>query len=340
VLLRVLRVGICGTDREEVSSSPIKPADGYEDLVIGHEMIGRVLDVGDAVDAVKPGDYAVVTVRRGCAHCLPCKMGRADMCRTGDFVERGIAGLDGFQTEVVVDSARNVARVPEHLGSKAVLTEPLSIVEKAIHELERLQSTRLPDAGATPAWLAGRRCLVAGLVPVGLLAALTLRLRGAEVFGLDVVDADSVRPQWLRDIGGTYIDGRQVAADSIDDVIGAMAVIVEATGAPRLAFELIDALDWNGAYVLTGLPGGHATTALPAADLMRDLVLCNSLMLGSVNAAYDHFLMAVRDLTDAEARWPGSLDRLITHKYRVADFEQPLHEHAADEIKAVIEWSE
>ena len=83
----------------------------------------------------------------------------------------------------------------------------MSVAEKAIAEVIQLQTTRLPDAPATPDWLFGRRCLVAGLGPIGLLAALALRLRGAEVFRLDIVDADSVRPRWLTDIGGHYVDG-------------------------------------------------------------------------------------------------------------------------------------
>lgn len=339
VKLQVLRVGICGTDRDEVSDAPIRVAPGHDDLVIGHEMVARVVEIGAAVRNVRPGDFAVLTVRRGCDRCLPCALGRADMCRTGDYRERGILGLDGYQTEMVVEKSRNVVHVPDLLGADGVLTEPLSIIEKAIHELERVQSARLPDAGATPAWLSARRCLVAGLGPVGLLAALSLRLKGAQVYGLDIVEPQSARPRWLEEIGGVYVDGREIQANSIDETIGGMDVIVEATGAPQLAFGLIDALERNGAYVLTGLPAGHAPTTLPGADLMRDLVLRNALLFGSVNAAYDHFLMAVHDLTDAARRWPGSLERLITHKYDVAEFEKPLRAHERDEIKAVIEWS-
>ena len=73
---------------------------------------------------------------------------------------------------------------------------------------------------ATPDWLHNRRCLVAGLGPVGLLATLALRLRGAEVYGLDIVEADSARPQWLAHIGGQYVDGRQVPAENVGVEVG------------------------------------------------------------------------------------------------------------------------
>jgi len=133
---------------------------------------------------------------------LPCLMNRSDMCQTGEYAERGIWGLDGYQTEYALDKEQYIVRVPPELEPVGVLTEPLSVAEKAIDESVRLQVTRLPDASATLDWLYGRPCLVAGLGPVGLLAALILRLRGAPVYGLDVVDADSARPKWLEHIGG------------------------------------------------------------------------------------------------------------------------------------------
>ncbi len=123
-----------------------------------------------------------------------------------------------------------------------VLCEPLSVAEKAIDEAVRLQVARLPDAPASLDWLHDRPCLVAGLGPIGLLAALVLRLRGAQVYGLDVVDADTARPKWLEHIGGKYIDGRQVPADQVDDHFGRIDLIFEATGVAALEFNLLDAL--------------------------------------------------------------------------------------------------
>jgi threonine dehydrogenase-like Zn-dependent dehydrogenase len=92
VKLRILRVGICGTDREEAAGGRSLAPSGQKDLVIGHEMFGHVVETGKAVTRVKPGDYAVFTVRRGCGKCLPCAMNRSDMCRTGEYTERGIWG--------------------------------------------------------------------------------------------------------------------------------------------------------------------------------------------------------------------------------------------------------
>jgi threonine dehydrogenase-like Zn-dependent dehydrogenase len=339
VKLRILRVGICGTDREEAAGGRSKPPAGQTELVIGHEMFGQVVEIGKSVTRVAIGDYAVFTVRRGCGKCLACNMNRSDMCQTGEYAERGIWGLDGYQTEYAVDKEQYVVHVPAELEPVGVLCEPLSVAEKAIDEAVRLQVTRLPDASANLAWLYGRPCLVAGLGPIGLLAALVLRLRGAVVYGLDVVDAGTARPQWLEKIGGHYVDGRQVAADQVDDRLGRLDLIFESTGVASLEFNLLDALAPNGVYVLTGIPGGDRPVEVQGAELIRRLVLENQVMLGSVNAARDHYQMAVDDLAHAHLLWGDHLEKLISHHHPFAEFEAALHQHTADEIKAVIEWN-
>ncbi len=339
IKLRIIRVGICGTDREEASGGRSKPPDNLKELVIGHEMFGKVMEAGKDVTRVKPGDYAIFTVRRGCGKCLPCAMNRSDMCETWLYTERGIWGRDGYQTEFVVDKEQYIVRVPPELEPIAVLTEPLTICEKAIDEAVHIQEARLPDAPATPDWLYGRRCLVAGLGPVGLLAAMALRLRGAEVYGLDIVDANSPRPQWLEAIGGRYIDGKQVPADQVDDQVGGMDLILEAAGIAQLEFNLLDALAMNGIYVITGIPGGDRPIQLDGAELVRELVLDNQVMFGSVNACRSHFQMAVDDLERAQKTWGDHVSKLITGRHPYSDFETALHQHPADEIKTVIEWS-
>jgi len=314
VKLSVLRVGICGTDREEAAGGRSKAPAGQDELILGHEMLGQVVEIGQSVTRVKPNDYAVFTVRRGCGKCLPCSMNRSDMCQTGLYQERGIWGMDGYQAEFVVDKEQYIVQVPASLEAVGVLCEPLSVAEKAIDEAIRLQVARLPDAGATPAWLYGRRCLVAGLGPIGLLAALVLRLRGAVVYGLDVVDSGTARP------------------------FGPMELIFESTGVASLEFNLLDALAYNGVYVITGIPGGDRPLQIDGAELIRQLVLDNQVMVGSVNAARDHYQMAVNDLEQASLMWGDHIAQIITNHYPVSNFETALHQHSVDEIKAVIEW--
>ena len=338
VKVKVIRVGICGTDREETAGGRSLAPDGSSDLVLGHEMFGRVVEAGKSVTRVKAGDFVAFTVRRGCGKCLPCLMNRSDMCLTGEYHERGIWGLDGYQTEFVVDKEQYVVHIPPELEAIGVLAEPTSVAEKAIDEAVRVQTSRLPDAGSTPGWLYGKTCLVAGLGPIGLLASVALVLRGARVYGLDIVDEASTRPQWLKTIGGKYIDGRKVPAQKVADSVAPMDVIVDATGAAPVEFNLLDALALNGVYVLTGVPGGDRAMQIDGADLIRRLVLKNQVMIGSVNAARDHFQMAVDDLAHARLLWGDHLTKLITDRHRFDDFLSAFQHHADNEIKSVIEW--
>jgi threonine dehydrogenase-like Zn-dependent dehydrogenase len=281
----------------------------------------------------------VFTVRRGCGHCMPCAMNRPDMCATGDYQERGIQGLDGYQCEYVVDKEQYIVNMPPELEPVGVLTEPLSISEKALDEAVRIQSARLPDFQATPDWLYRKRCLVAGLGPVGLLAALALRLRGADVIGLDIVDKQNTRALWLETLGGSYVNGREVSPRQMETTLGGMDVIFESTGVASLEFNLLDALGPNGVYMLTGIPGGDRRLQIGGAELIRSLVLKNQVMVGSVNAARDHYQMAVDDLRDGMLRWGDHLKSLITHRYSPAEIGEVFgNPPAKDEIKAVIEW--
>jgi threonine dehydrogenase-like Zn-dependent dehydrogenase len=169
---------------------------------------------------------------------------------------------------------------------------------------------------------------------------MVLRLRGAEVFGLDVLDSASAKPQWLAGIGGTYIDGRSVQGGKLAGSVGPMDVILEAAGIASLDFDLLDVLALNGIFLLTGIPGGDRPLQIDAPALMRTLVLKNQVMLGSVNASLDHFHLAVADLSDAAAKWPGHVEKLITHVYPPAEFAAALGSPSRDEIKTVIQWGE
>lgn len=339
VKLQILQVGICGTDRDEAAGGRAATAPGQTDLVLGHESLGRVVEVGPAVSSVKPGDYALFTVRRGCDHCPACAINRSDMCYTGDYTDRGIRHRDGYQTEFVVDSETYLVPVPSAIASVGVLTEPMSIAEKAIDEAVQIQVGRLPDAGDASGWLRDKNVLVAGLGPIGLLAAMALQLRGAHVHGLDVVDAGTIRPRILEQLGGTYVDGRAVNPHALAEHFPEIELIFEATGVAQLEFDLLAALGANGVYVLTGIAGGDRPVTIDGSSLMKALVLRNQVTVGSVNASHKHFALAVADLEAAKATWGGALDQFITHRLPYTAFADALSHHPADEIKTILEWS-
>lgn len=339
VKIKVWQVGICGTDREETSGGRAAAPAGKQELIIGHEMFGRVETVGKAVKKVRPGDFGVFMVRRGCGNCQACQNKRSDMCYTGDYTERGIKGADGFQAEYVVDQEQYLVKVPESITHLGVLTEPMSVVAKAIDEALGLQKSRLKDIMEQESWLQGKKTLVAGIGAIGLLAAFVLRLKGAEVIGLDIVEEDSLRPQLLKQIGGKYINGKNIKAARLNSRLGQIDLIFEATGIAELQVQLIQALGINGIYVMTGIAEGTRPLLNITRDLMKQIVLKNQILLGSVNASYAHYEMAVDLLAQAHEKYPEVICQLITDRIPFSDFQAALHHHSADEIKVVVEWA-
>lgn len=338
IKIEILQVGICGTDREEASGGRADAPPGEKRLILGHEMFGEVVETGENVSAVQVGDFGVFSVRRGCGKCPACNSNRSDMCFTGDYTERGIKEINGFQSQFVVDQEQYFVKVPKAIRDIGVLTEPMSVAAKAIDEAMIVQKARFKGIEDTEVWLKGKRVLVAGIGAIGLLGALALRLRGAEVYGLDIVDEDTLRPEILKQIGGEYIDGRKIETTDLDDSLGEFDFIFEATGFAELMIELIDALAINGVYVATGIPGGDRSITIDGSDLMRQLVLKNQIVLGSVNASPAHFAMAVKDLEGAKEKWPEAMGRIITERIPYTEFKTALKE-SVDEIKVVVEWT-
>ena len=337
IKVKVLQVGICGTDREEAEGGRADAPPGEEKLVLGHEMFGEVVETGAEVTLVQKGDFGVFSVRRGCGKCPACNSNRSDMCFTGEYTERGIKEINGFQSEYVVDKEQYFVKVPEVIKDIGVLTEPMSVAAKAIDEAMIIQKARFSSIEDTEHWFKGKKALVAGIGAIGLLGAFALRLRGAEVYGLDIVDEDSLRPEILKQIGGKYIDGRTTETSDIDEKIGHFDFIFEATGFAELMIELIDSLAINGIYVATGIPGENRPVCINGPDLMRQMVLKNQVVLGSVNASPAHFALAVADLEGFKEKWPEATGRLITERIPHTEFKKALR-RSNEEIKVVVEW--
>lgn len=212
VLLRVLDIGICGTDREICDFEYGTPPPGEEYLVIGHEALAEVVEVGPAVEGLRDGDLVVPTVRRPCPHpeCRSCRSGHQDYCYTGDFTERGIKQAHGYLTEHIVDRVRNVVQVPSRLRDTAVLTEPLTIAEMALAQVFWLMQRRPPWlAPETPADQRGEglSAVVLGAGPVGLLGAMALLAAGFRTFVYSRELPPSPRTDLVEELGANYVDG-------------------------------------------------------------------------------------------------------------------------------------
>ncbi len=345
VKLRTLEVGVCGTDREICGFHYGTPPEGSEHLVIGHECLGEVIEVGPDVTEFGRGDLAVLTVRRTCGHsaCVSCCEGRQDFCYTGEFTERGIKQQHGFMTEFVVDRARNMLKVPTGLRDYAVLVEPLTIAEKALIEVWQVQQ-RLPWSCPTSSKNGGKtkpghchHAVILGAGPIGLLGAMAFANAGFSTFVYSREEEKSAKADLVRSFGAMYVSGQTTPVDHLIDRVGTIDVVYEATGASRMSFEVLQQMGPNAAFVFAGVPGLKGPNPIDTDSIMRNMVLKNQVLLGTVNAGRDAFEAAIRDLQDFQAKWPDALRSLITARHKPGNWRDALF--ATEGIKHVIQFS-
>jgi threonine dehydrogenase-like Zn-dependent dehydrogenase len=259
-------------------------------------------------------------VRRPCVHpgCLACRAGHQDYCYTGDFRERGIKEAHGYMAEYIVDHEENMNLVPPDLREIAVLAEPLTIAEKALGQISWMMRQRPPWLDPqTPGEERGRglSALVLGIGPVGLLGAMALVSAGFTTYVYSREVPPNPRIDLVTAIGATYVSSQATTFADLAEQVGNIDLVYEAVGHSHFALEALRVLGTNGIFVLTGVPGLQAFIEADPARLMRDMVLKNQVLLGTVNAGTDAFASALRNLGLFRRRWPEAVQTLIAGRY-------------------------
>jgi len=319
VLVEAIAVGVCGTDIEIVEGKYGWPPPGQTRLVLGHESLGRVLDPGDH-GGLRKGDLVVGIVRRpDPVPCPNCAVGEWDMCRNGQYTERGIKQIHGFMSERWRIEPEYAMKVDPSLGILGVLLEPTTVIAKALEQVVAV--------GQRSFWQP-KTVLVTGAGPIGLLAAFGARLHGTEVHVLDRAET-GLKPDLVRALGATYHSG------SVLDVGFEPDVIVECTGVGSVIADSIQKIGAGGVVCLTGV-GGGGVSGFAVADVAAKAVLKNNVIVGSVNANKRHWYKASQALAQGDRTW---LSRLITRREKPENFTQAL-ERRAEDIKVIIQFSE
>jgi len=304
VLVRVLRVGVDGTDKEINAAEYGNAPAGDDYLILGHESFGVVEAVADGVRDFAPGDYVVASVRRPGSSIYDA-IGLQDMTTDDTYFERGINLRHGFLAEYYAESAAYLVKLPKELRSVGVLMEPVSVAEKAIGQAFEIQR-RLR------VWQP-KRALVLGTGTLGLLATMILRLRGLEVVAMGRTPRPYLNADLLEAIGATYLSTADVSLAQASEMHGPFDLILEGTGYSPLVFEAMNALGKNGVLVLVGITGGDRHVEIPSDRINQGFVLGNKVVVGSVNASRTDFVNGVADLAQAELSHPGWLGKLLTH---------------------------
>ena len=320
ILVEAVAVGVCGTDVEIVEGKYGWAPQGKQRLVLGHESLGRVIDPGPS-GSFKKGDLLAGIVRRPDAvPCPSCAVGEWDMCRNGQYTERGIKQIDGFMSERWRIEPEYAVKIDGALGLLGVLLEPTTVVTKAWEQV---------SAVGHRAYWEPQTVLVTGAGPIGLLAALIGKQRGLDVHVLDRIESGP-KPDLVRDLGATYHMGAVSGVGFQPDVI------IECTGVGQLIADSIQAVAPGGVVCLTGVGSGGRTVGLTTADVASNVVLRNNVVVGSVNANKRHWYKAGQVLAKADRAW---LACLVTRREPPEQFMRALQRQPND-IKVVVQFSE
>lgn len=304
VLVKVLRVGVDGTDKEINNADYGAAPEGDDFLVIGHEGFGVVEEVGSNVRELRPGDYVVATVRRPGSSVYDV-IGTNDMTTDDTYFERGINLRHGYLSEYYVDDAEFIVKVPRGLKDVGVLLEPMTVVQKGITQAFEIQR-RLK------VWKP-RRAAVLGAGTIGLLATLVLRLRGLEVVTFGKTAKPYFNSDLLEEIGADYVSTDDISVKDHAAANGAFDLIFEATGYSPIIFDAMQGLAKNGVLVLSSVTGGDRRVEIPADKINLEFVLGNKVMVGTVNANREYFESGVKDMSAAALEYDGWLAKLLTH---------------------------
>jgi len=302
VLLRVLEVGVCGTDREiSEGSFGVAPDDG-EELILGHESLAVVERDGGGFSR---GQLVTATVRRSCEQCVACAEGAPDSCLTGDYSERGITRLNGFARELVLEDPSQLIVVPSSLGRLGVLAEPTSICARAIRHVRAI--------GGRQPWEL-QRALVIGGGAVGILSTVLLRLQGIEVWTASLEESNGL----VEEVGAHYVSTKDTPLAELDG----FDLVIEAAGNAQLMADALGLLRRSGVACLLGIDPRQQKVEIDGPTLALDTILENRVLFGSVNAHREDWLAAVDGLDEAHRRWPGLLEAFVGLRVPLDRFEE------------------
>jgi glucose 1-dehydrogenase len=319
VVVEAIAVGVCGTDVEIADGKYGWAPPGATRLVLGHESLGRVLDPGTS--GLKKGDLVVGIVRRPDAvPCPNCAVGEWDMCRNGQYTERGIKQINGYMSERWRIEPEFAIKIDSTLGILGVLLEPTTVVAKAWEHVLAV--------GERAFW-EPKTALVTGAGPIGLLAAMMGKQLGLDIHVLDRATSGP-KPEIVRAVGATY------HSCTVGELGFQPDIIMECTGVGQVITDSIPALAASGVLCLAGVGHGGTVPKIPAADVASTAVLKNNVVFGSVNANKRHWFKGAEALARADRAW---LSRLITRREKPENFANALA-RKPDDIKVLIQFSD
>lgn len=297
-LVKVHCIGICGSDIHYYEHGRIGRYVVERPIILGHELAGDVVAVGENVTQVAIGDRVAVEPGVPCNTCQYCKAGRYNLCR--DVVFMATPPIDGAWAEYVAIRADFLHKLPDTISyEEGALLEPLSV---GIHAMKR--------GRVGP----GDKILISGLGPIGILAATAAKLFGAgQVIGSDMVD---LRHRIAMDLGVDAVVNP--SSENLIDRIGRLTdgdgvnVVIETSGNARAVADTIQLVNPGGRIVIIGLPSTNEISVDIPTLVDKELDV------------YGVFRYANTYPTTIQALRKGTTDirRVITQRFTLADIQE------------------
>ena len=170
----------------------------------------------------------------------------------------------------------------------------------------------------------GLRAVVLGAGPIGILGAMLLVRHGFETYVYSRSQKPNPKADLVESFGATYISSETTTVDELSDQVGNIDLVYEAVGLSKISFNVMRILGMNGVYVFTGIPAPRPAIEVEADIIMRNLVLKNQAVVGTVNADAKAFEDAIADLGIFMKRWPRAIKSLITGRYKLDNYRELL----------------
>jgi L-iditol 2-dehydrogenase len=300
VLVKVMAVGVCGSDVHYFEHGRIGPYVVEKPIILGHECAGVVAACGEGAERFRPGDRVAIEPGVTCGRCEYCKSGRYNLCPRVQFL--ATPPVDGAFVQYIVHREDFLFPIPDHLSfEEAALNEPFSV---GIHALNR--------AGFRP----GQTVAVVGLGPVGLMAVAAARAFGASrIIGCDL---EANRLAAAVKLGATdTVPAGPEAAERIRQMTGGAGVdaALETAGHPAAVRTAVAALRRGGKLSIVGLPQD------PLVSLNVPFLCDNEIDIHGVFRYANTYPQGISFLS---AGVPG-IRELMTDRYDLEDTQQALH---------------
>ena len=315
VLLKIQSVGICGSDRHYFQTGRIGDQVVEYPWIVGHECSAKVLEVGNEVSSVKPGDSVVIDPLIHCGQCSQCRMGRTHTCLNGRFL--GCPGqVSGCLAETIVIPQSCCFPFAAHVHwDTAVLTEPLSI---ALYAVGLMGPHKTEDA------------VILGAGPIGLCTLLALR--DNQIQSLFVTEKISARLEIAGELGALWT-GNPDQIDIIRDILNfrteGVDGVFECCGDQEALDQAIQLLRPGGTLYIIGIPKTDEITFDISRLRRKEIVIQNV-------RRQNHCLPeAIRWIEENKY----GIDRLITHRFSLDHVQEAfdlVSNYQDNVIKAVV----